>query len=339
MTIKFNLTKKYGFIFILLLLLIVGGIYYYQKSGNDKLGTTEDLVDFEEQQQEIKDLREYAEANGVEAAYAKVKQQYGSNQVAGHDYAHVIGRIAYEQKNVDGFAICDTEFGFGCYHGLLEALVRDKGPSGFDIARQGCNKLVASGQVASCLHGLGHGVMGSAGNIDKAIEQCKQFGDAERAYCYDGSYMEYYTGVMEDYSKGTAAIDENDPWKFCLDQYSEAQNQCVRNVTLAMAYQVMIGPDRTIAYCSSVSETLRSSCVGTMGLYNVQVNGPNTEAVSALCKKFTAKDQYQLCMESSAREYVFQNNIPLAEQLCARDATIKRTCDAAVAQIKLEYQR
>ncbi len=339
MTIKFNFKKIHGIILLLVLIVIAGGVYYYQKSHKLVNATKNSTIDFKEQQQEVKDLRAYAEKNGVVAAYEKVKTDYGNNQVAGHDYAHVIGRIAYEQKGVEGFSVCDTNFGFGCYHGLLEALVRDKGSAGFEIARQSCNKLGASGQVASCLHGLGHGVMGSTGNIEKAIEQCKQFSDSERAYCYDGSYMEYYTGVMEDYSKGTAAIDQNDPWKFCVSQYSEAQGQCVRNLTLSMAYQGAIGADKAITACGTLPTSLTSLCVGTIGLYAVQINGARIDSVRALCKKFTISDQIRLCLESSAREYVFQDNVPWAEKLCASEPLYKKTCDAAVEQIKKEYQR
>lgn len=336
MTIKFNITKKHIAIAAVVTLVALGLTVYLQRQA--RRATTDSPIDFKEQQTEIQSLREYAAKNGVVAAYEKVKVEHAANQAAGHDFAHVIGRIAYEQMGTDGFSVCDSNFGFGCYHGLMEELIREKGPSGYDIARSSCNKLAGVGQIASCLHGLGHGVMGSVGNITKAIEQCKTFADNERAYCYDGSYMEYYTGVMEDYTKGQQVIDKNDPWKFCLGQYAEAQTQCVRNVTLTMAYRPEYGSDLAIAKCGELSDALRTSCVGTIGLYAVQANGIELEVIRGVCQKFPEKAQYASCMESSARELVFQGNIPKAEQLCTTDSAIRKTCEAAVAQMKIDYK-
>jgi hypothetical protein len=338
MTIQFNFTKKHLAIIIALLVVIAGLIWYLQRDNKKQasnLSGTE--VNYEEQQQELKDLRALAEKSGVVAAYAKVKEQYGANQVTGHDYAHFIGKLAYEQMKNDSFSVCDSEFGFGCFHGLLEALVRDQGIGGFDIARTSCNKLASPGQVASCLHGLGHGVMGYKGNIDKAIDECKNFATNERIYCYDGSYMEYYTGVMEDFSKAQN-IDENNPWQFCLGQYSEAQSQCVRNQTLGLVYKS--GMNAKIAgQCNVLKKDLQEYCVSTVGLYAAQSSGVNIVAVKTVCKNFTGAAQYSLCVQSSAREFVFQNNVPMAERLCSSDTAIKQACDAAVTQIRKEYNR
>jgi hypothetical protein len=334
--IQINLTTKHLIIFVALLVIGAGLIWQPWKK-DAKQASPSGEVNFEEQQQELKDLKTLSQKEGIVAAYAKVKKDWGTNQVQGHDYAHYIGKLAYEQLGDSGFSVCDSDFGFGCYHGLLEELVRDQGTAGFAVARKSCNALASEGQVASCLHGLGHGVMGYTGNIGRAIAECKTFAQNERPYCYDGSYMEYYTGVMEDFSQANH-IDSAKPWEFCLSQDAEAQSQCVRNQTLGLVYKS--GSVATIAsQCNLLSASLVEFCTGTVGLYAVQSSGANIAGVKKVCANFTKPEQYSSCVLSSAREFVFQNNIPSAEQLCSSDQSIKRSCDAAIAEIRKQYNR
>ncbi|MBI2053175.1 MAG: hypothetical protein HYT41_00305, partial [Candidatus Sungbacteria bacterium] len=73
---------------------------------------------------DISKFKETLERKGAREAYAYLKGQWAANQVAAHDLAHMVGRFAAEELGTQGFAVCDEYFSFGCYHGLLEELIR-----------------------------------------------------------------------------------------------------------------------------------------------------------------------------------------------------------------------
>lgn len=333
MQVNLTISKKHIVITIVALLIVAAGLLWFLKF-DDAQTAQESFPDFEAQQEVIGTYQELAKSKGVAAAYAKLKVDYASRQTEGHDYAHVIGKLAYEQMGNEGVSVCDTDLGFGCYHGLFEALVRDQGTAGFAIATDSCNKLGLPGLVASCLHGIGHGVMGLRGNIGKAIDDCKTFKDSERTYCYDGAYMEYYTGIV-DVDRSTLQINTSDPWQFCLGQYAEAQSQCVRNHSFSALYQ---GHQPEIAmWCGKLTNSAaREQCSGTTGLWAVQANS-NLEEVRSICGSFVDTTDKRNCLVYAGRELVFQRRADQARELCQSDPSIIQSCTEAIDQMAREY--
>ena len=335
MQVQFSLSKKYVVVILIGLAAVAAGLIWYLSRPQPAPSSSEQssAPNFAEQQAIAGSYEEIAKSQGVAAAYAKLKVDYATNQAAGHDYAHVIGKIAYQQMGDKGLSICDSDLGFGCYHGFFEALIHDKGTPGFVVATTACNKLGLSGQVASCLHGLGHGVMGLRGDIAKAIDDCKTFADNERIYCYDGAYMEYYTGIVQT-DRTALKIDPKNPWRFCLAQYSEAQGQCVRNHTLSA---LSAGNQSQIAaWCAKLEGAMREQCTGTTGLRAVQTN-PALESISAICGAFTEKSDRQTCLVFAGRELVFQHKAEDARKLCQSDPAILKSCTEAIDQMAREY--
>jgi hypothetical protein len=125
---------------------------------------------------EAEELKRMSQQHGVQHAYEYLRQKWQRDQITGHDLAHLIGRLAYEQLGDKGFGICDTNFGFGCYHGLMAALVKQQGNPGIETARRACNSLAPRGHALSCLHGIGHGIMmDSKGELNPAVSTCQEF--------------------------------------------------------------------------------------------------------------------------------------------------------------------
>lgn len=327
-------TKKIALFGLIILPIVAAGLlWFYWTSENRNQNSDESLISFEEQQKVIGSYEDIAKQQGAAAAYAKLKADYASRQAAGHDYAHVIGKLAYEQLSNDGLSVCDADLGFGCYHGFFEALIHDQGTTGFSVATTACNKLGLSGRVASCLHGLGHGVMGLRGEISKAIVDCKTFKDSERIYCYDGAYMEFYTGIVKT-DRSSLKIDANNPWQFCLAQYAEAQGQCVRNHTLSSLYQG--NQSKIAAWCVKLGTTAREQCSGTTGLWAVQSNSA-LDAIAGICDDFTNTTDHQNCLIFAGRELVFQHKSDDARKLCQSDPAILKPCTEAIDQMAREY--
>ena len=283
-------------------------------------------------------IKSIAQKSGVEKAYEYLKQTWGNNPVEGHDLAHIIGQLAYQEKGMKGFAVCDSAFGFGCYHGLLEVLLKEDGPQAITKSRQACDTLPLAGQVASCLHGIGHGVMSYDTDIKLAVKDCGVFPDSERSYCYDGVFMEYYTGIMKLQGKNLT-VDFNKPWDFCLSMPGEAQGQCVRNATFFLLYSGPNTATSLVEACNELASQLKPYCVQTAGLYAAQTANGNIESVNNFCKNFKNQADQSSCISSAAQEFIFENKGQAATQKLCQNLTgdWQVKCQDGISQMMKAY--
>lgn len=257
--------------------------------------------------EEIERITNLASEEGIAAAYEDMKKVWGTRPVEAHDLTHLIGYLAYQELEAGGFEICDSEFAFGCYHGLLEEMIRQQGEQGIELARQSCNKLSPGGRAASCLHGIGHGVMSwTGGEILEALDICNIFSPNEARYCFDGAYMEFYTGAMFD-RVSTINFSADDPWSFCNSQPEFARGECIRNHTFLRLYSAPVEKAfETAESCSDLPDALRAQCLNSVGLFSVQIAFGNVVAPKDICGSLSANDDQALCFMGAAQEFIFQ---------------------------------
>jgi hypothetical protein len=289
---------------------------------------------------EAENIKSISQQQGVLQAYEHLKQQWPNNHMAGHDLAHVIGQLAYEQLGDKGLGICDAHFGFGCYHGLMETLIKRRGERALETARSACNSLASRGQAMSCIHGIGHGIMGSKGEVTAAVRTCQGFPLEDRPYCFDGVFMEYYTGIM----KGEVPPPEvagDKPWQFCFGVTQEAQTQCVRNQAMYMLSLKPEGYRDVAASCMTLASDLQPFCTHSFGLTATQRSRGSTDKVIEMCSTFTKASMKNDCIIAGAQEFVFQNQpLQLAHTLCSslnRDDQEK--CESIIGRTMKAYDR
>ncbi len=353
MKIKIILTKKQLIIALALLVVgVLGWMYlkHHNPSGKFKASTSDFGGMLQHDQQtattanpassaEIAYIQDLAKQKGGAAAYAYLKDQWKNKQAQGHDLAHVVGRLLYQEQGIKGLAVCDSNFAFGCYHGFLEDLVKKQGEGGLASAEQGCKDLGLPGVVASCIHGIGHGVLGYKGDITAALPLCQQFPQTESSYCFDGAFMEYYNGIMESSTK--ISIDYSNPWKFCLGMINETQGQCVRN---QIFYMLNSTPEKlapAIKTCAQLTDSLKTFCITSVGLFATQHSEGNPKSAGAVCKNFSASVDQNACVTGSAQEFVFEQfPVATARQLCSSlDQVGSQVCLNAVEGIAKDYGR
>jgi len=289
--------------------------------------------------EDVSKFKEVLEQKGAWEAYASLKEQWAANPVAAHDLAHMVGHFAAEELGTQGFAVCDENFSFGCYHGLLEELVRQKGGAVIQDARDSCNALSPQGRVASCIHGIGHGILAwKNSKILPALDVCTEFSPQEKTYCADGVFMEYYTGIMQ---KGgiVREIGSKDTWGFCLAMPEQFQSQCVRNHAFSLLYK---GGDvaPTIRACAELAGGLKDSCVRSVGLFATQSSRGSADAARRICNIFEDSDAHTLCISSAAREFIFER-LPesSAHALCNTLAKVpKEQCKQGIAEMITLYR-
>lgn len=280
---------------------------------------------------EINMMKKIAERQGVQTAYDTLKKNWGAKPAHAHDLAHAVGALAEAKLGMSGFSMCDSSFAFGCYHGFLEALLKKHGASAISRAEDECLALVLSGNSVSCIHGIGHGVMASSIDISQALAACNRVIQSNRSYCYDGVFMEYFSGTMQK-----QAVDARDPWKFCLGQSERHQRECVRNNTMFLLHaDIAQTPYRM---CADLPKNLSEECVHTTGLFAGQSALGDPTAAKDICKKFESGSDQASCAIAAAQEFAFEGYITTAPIVCATFAASWNTqCTAAVRHILDSY--
>lgn len=222
---------------------------------------------------ESKEYREFwiskVDKVGAGKAYKEFKDSaellpIGTQHLAGH----IIGDVIYEQEGVSGIAICDSSFGFACFHGLFTiALVTD----GVDVVKEIDKECVERfGPLGTgCTHGIGHGVLEFFGydRLDEALAMCENTTQLVSILgCTSGVFMEYNTPLSETEKGGLVTVPrEFDP----LDAY---------------------GP------CGSVSDEYKNSCYFELGAWWAVSIGENWKYMEGLCAGISNTGNYKFCM-------------------------------------------
>jgi hypothetical protein len=144
--------------------------------------------------------------DGLAAALDSLERRAAGDSAVlrdGHQVAHALGRDAVARHGGDASIIreCRPSFASGCFHGVVEAAVRQEGRIDMAQLERLCVSMDESGGPApgfECLHGLGHGVLGAVDrDLAAALRHCDALSTARRAAsCHSGAFMEAITGAM-----------------------------------------------------------------------------------------------------------------------------------------------
>ena len=276
---------------------------------------------------EAEKIKDLSKKEGAAAAYAYVKKTYGANPGPAHDYAHIVGRVAYEQDGIKALAVCDADFGFGCYHGLFDALVRKEGAAGMASSQTGCEDLRLPGPVASCIHGVGHGVMGYQGKVDPAIQMCKTLSMQNQIYCYDGVYMELFNSAMKGEME-KPPVNSEQPWKYCMERAVDSLSQCIRNLTIYLLASGTQTPATVAGWCDKLATEAKPHCVVNFGVHAAQMANGSPDKVAELCGNFKTMADKDMCVINAGREFIFQSrSAESANAVCGKaSAAGKQSC-------------
>ncbi len=169
---------------------------------------------------------------GPQVAYGQFVSSYSStpaNYV--HELAHIIGQLIYSKMGVDGIAICDKSFAFGCYHTFLASAIKDHGLEIIPSLNQKCaNKL--QDQALGCTHGLGHGLVADLGYSDSTLNQALGIcaglsGSDPIGGCAGGVFMEYNLRTLEGPEGQLRTFNSAHPYHPCLNLPSQYRPACI----------------------------------------------------------------------------------------------------------------
>lgn len=143
-----------------------------------------------------------------------------------HLLGHTVGDILYQQKGIDGMALCTQDFRNACSHTMVIGALLEYGEGVLPRIREACHLAPGgSGAYTMCFHGLGHGVLAyNLYDMEKTAVMCRKFGtaayqDREAVECFGGAIMEIIGGGGHDRAywetRRQEYLDPADPFGFC----------------------------------------------------------------------------------------------------------------------------
>jgi hypothetical protein len=136
------------------------------------------------------------------AAYAAFKAMHeGEDITKTHPAAHIFGEVLYEKEGLDGFSVCDSSFGFGCFHSFIGKAIAEHGIDAIRRFDEICVSVYGEAGLG-CVHGIGHGTLAYYGYSDEALKNSLTACDTlswKHPYggCRDGVFMEYNFRLMQ----------------------------------------------------------------------------------------------------------------------------------------------
>ncbi|MBI4037137.1 hypothetical protein HY385_01820, partial [Candidatus Daviesbacteria bacterium] len=293
---------------------------------------------------QFKVIEEMAKSQGVEKSWQYIKDVFkGQAGSSGniHDLAHLAGSLIYKDQGFSGITICSPQFAFGCYHGFLDEAFK-KDLSQLSDAQNACLKLGPenSGPVASCIHGIGHGVASfySVKDLEQSLSSCNKL-TTGREFCFDGVFMEFVRSAPEDF------FQKADPLYPCntLEQqfgptYSFA---CGRNQPTLLISRLGYQFADVVSIClNSPSEPFKQACFDSLG-FMVASSGDVAQIIAS-CRQINVPQFVLSCAKAAAGELVFQE-VPgwfeKSREVCNSLTTGQNECFQYVERIIRDYGR
>ena len=289
-------------------------------------------------------LETYAQSEGSEATWKFVRETYkgeSGTQGSVHDLAHLSGQLFFQEKGFTGLSSCTVEFAFGCFHGFLDMAFKSD-LSGLAQAETACRALGSgvSGPVASCIHGIGHGVASyfQTSKLNEVLQTCDKLSEAARHYCYDGVFMEFERNSNESFYK------KDDPLYPCNTLEQKYAFACGRNQPQVLLQRFKKNFTEVAAICIGSQQTeFKTACVDALGFISAgQGKGEPTQIVG-LCQSLKESAYVDQCLKAAAGEIIFQEMpqwFDKAPHVCgASTQTAQAVCFDYINRLMSEYGR
>lgn len=243
------------------------------------------------------------ELGGIQA-YESFKKEY-STKVYGetHSHAHIFGEVLYAIEGVEGIAVCDSEFGYGCYHGFLGQAIVSKGINILPIFQKACVDRYAALSLP-CQHGIGHGILSYLGNnkLKEALKLCWNLSQQPTGGCSSGVFMEYNFHTMED-DKGVEVrkLENSNPYSPCLELNEKFQNSCY--FEQVQWWQSVLGKDykKIGTLCNNINKKDNQEwCFLGVGNFAAPSTDYDIEDVKKMCDEMPSLDGIKFCREGAS---------------------------------------
>lgn len=249
-----------------------------------------------------------------------------------HLAAHPVGELIYETVGIDGIAVCDSSFGFGCYHGFFSRAIGEGGADRITELDAAC--VAAYGPLGTgCQHGIGHGILEYVGyeHVNDALTLCgKTTESVPLLGCASGVFMEYNTplaGASDGLVPTQRPLSEASTYEPCTRVPEKYRASCYYEIGEWVA-SAAPGPETIEAICTGLSGSDRDNCyLGVGGILGFHA-AYDVDAARAMCDAVATGEDTVACNAGvSWRMYAAPEHRQQAERACAYpDATTTERC-------------
>lgn len=258
-----------------------------------------------------------------------------------HDLAHLSGSLLYVEKGFDGIGSCSQSFAFGCFHGFLDEAFK-KDLNRLLDAEGACLKLGPenSGPVASCIHGIGHGVGSfySTADLKASLLSCRKL-TSGREYCFDGVFMEFVRSAPDSFFK---ADDPLYPCNELEEQFGPTYSfACGRNQPSLLMSRFKNSFDSVAGICRNArSNPFKEACFDALGFSLAATQ--DVEKIISGCQTIQIPEYIAKCSQAAAGELIFQE-VPAwyekSQAICNAFPENRETCLQHLDRLVKEYSR
>lgn len=223
-----------------------------------------------------------------------------------HDLAHLLGSLMYEKGGFEAITFCTTEYAFGCYHGFLDKAF-EKNLDNLGRAEEACSRLgpINSGPVASCIHGIGHGVASfhNTSDIKSSLLACNKLQNGSN-FCHDGVFMEFARGASSDFYPKD---DRLSPCSTLSEEFGDKYSfACGRNQPEILMQRFNYSFEDVVEICiSSDDEAFKTACFDSLG-FKLASTANSPDGIIAGCAKISDAELNSRCAQAAAGELIFQ---------------------------------
>lgn len=289
---------------IFVIILFGGVVIYAYKFGNEKKRSDPAQSSGSNFSEERAYWSKQIDTVGAEKAYAEFKQAYaGLVYGAQHSLAHIFGVLLFEKEGVHGVGVCDSSFGFGCYHSFFGAAVGANGLQDLPAFDEVCKKTWGTNYLP-CQHGIGHGVMyyfsDSSDSLQRSLDACASISWHELGGCASGVFMEYNFHTMADLSGSSTRVLGKDVYEPCTSIAEKFRPVCYFEQT--QWWETVFKGDYTKmgTLCNDIAiEKNRTTCFQGIGNYAAPFTGYDIAKTRALCDLMPLEEGNVLCREGA----------------------------------------
>lgn len=165
----------------------------------------------------------------------KTNENYPEVYARCHEVTHYLSRLEYDKlKSIAGvYAQCDSTCHGGCYHGTMEAYLKDRNLEGDNLLKEFpkvCGKpqdYQKPIEFNECVHGLGHAAMFITDvELIQSLTLCDTIPEQEyKERCYSGVFMEN-SSSSTSFDHESKFIKKDDPFYPCNFLDEKYQKLC-----------------------------------------------------------------------------------------------------------------
>ena len=281
----------------------------------------------------------------------KRNEEYPEVYARCHEVTHYLSRLEYEkQQSISGvYAQCDSTCHGGCYHGTLEAYLKESvGVNQTDAHLAGIFPRVCGKaqdyqkpiEYNECLHGMGHAAMFVTDmELLESLKLCDTLSEQEhKERCYTGVFMEN-SSSSTSFDHASRFIKKDDPFYPCNSMEEKYQSLCWQYQSSYFAIIVKQDWKKVADLCLQIPAQYQDRCFRTIGTNQVGFT-PSLEIMKKDCDLMPSNNFKNICVAGvvSSLSYRFVGDMQKMIDFCAiTDTETRESCFKQIGSGLLDW--